>query len=205
MTAIVQIRKTLDLFRPRKASLKLGLTPEDAAHELTEICFKATKYQETAHQLATDNKTDRTSSAIIDVIEEGKYEILRTAINDDLSKKYKSQLRSYKKFDQLRSFLESIFQTTSSKEEKLDMARKKMTDATRFSSENEPFINFLTRLETLSTSIPSSQQTKNYFVAITSKTGSSHQVNRKYKLCLGTKETKKCKRSSDDFWSPQLS
>ena len=153
MTAIVQIRKTLDLFRPRKASLKLGLSPENAAHELTEICFKATKFQETAHQLATDNKTDRTSSAIVDVIEEGKYEILRTAINDDLSEKYKFQLRSYKKYDQLQSFLESIFQTTFSQEEKLDMARKKMTDATRFSSENEPYINFLARLETLATSI----------------------------------------------------
>ena len=82
-------------------------------------------------------------------VEDGKFEILCSTLSQDFSQKYKLQIRSHETFCDLFSFLESTFQSSLTKEEKIKTARKNLAEVTRFSDDNETFTNFLKRVETL--------------------------------------------------------
>ena len=78
----------------------------------------------------------------------------------DFAEKYKLQLRAYESFESLKNFLETTFQSKFSRSEKLAIARKKITQVTRFSDENETFENLLGRLNTLTTEIKNNSSTE---------------------------------------------
>ena len=149
MTAIMQIKKVLELFRPRKATLRLGLTPADAAFELTKISENVEEFEDMSCQLAVDNKMAKDDATILAAIEKGKFDILSHAINQDLVEKHKLQLRSYKNFDSLKKYLTSIYQSALSADEIIQNARRELSQITRFSADNETYTNFLERVETL--------------------------------------------------------
>ena len=164
MTAVMQIRKSLELFRSRNATISLGLTPEDANYELSKIIKSANKFSELANQIASDNKISKEDETayqpITDAIDEGKYEILCSALSKDFSEQYKLQLRAHEKFDDLSQFLESIFQSNLTKDDKIKAARLNLAKVTRFSSENETFSNFLKRVETIGKPLKTTNNTE---------------------------------------------
>ena len=156
----MQIRKTLELFRSRHATIRLGLTPDDAAYELSKVTKTATKFSEIAEQLAKDNKVPTEDKMIKTAIEDGKFEILCSNLSQDFCDKYKLQIRSHETFSDLFSFLESTFQSTLTKEEKIRSARKNLAEVTRFSDDNETFTNFLQRVETLGKPLKTTDSTE---------------------------------------------
>ena len=160
MTAVIQIQKAIELFRSKKQTIKLGLSSEDAAYELSQIMKRVTKFSNVATQLALDNKMENTNTMITSAVDEGKYEILTSALAIDFAEKYKLQLRAYESFESLKNFLETTFQSRLSKSEKLTIARKKISQVTRFSDENETFENLLSRLNTLTIEIKNNSSTE---------------------------------------------
>ena len=160
MTAVIQIQKAIDLLRTKNHTIRLGLSPEDAAYEITQIMKRVTKFSNIATQLAIDNKIEKTNSIITSAVDEGKHEILSSALSTDFCEKYKFQIRSYDTFEGLKNFLETTFQSKLSKSEKLAIARKKIAQVTRFSNENETFENLLNRLNTLAEDIKQSSSTE---------------------------------------------
>lgn len=148
MAVYISIAKALELLRPRTKTLKVGLTSEDAAFELSELKTKAEAFATTANALAeaANLKTDPT---VISEIAKGKLEILRFAIDAAFAEKYKTQLRSFKDFTALHTFLQSVFGSNLTAEEKLVHARRQLDNAVRFIKENEPFAVFLGRINAI--------------------------------------------------------
>ena len=87
MTAVIQIQKAIELFRSKKQTIKLGLSSEDAAYELSQIMKRVTKFSNVATQLALDNKMENTNTMITSAVDEGKYEILTSALAIDFAEK----------------------------------------------------------------------------------------------------------------------
>ena len=182
MTAIMQIRKTLELFRPRHATIRLGLTPEDAEYELSSILKITNKFTEMAEQLASDNKISKEEEMIKAVIHDGKYDILCNAISPDFSTQYKLQLRSHETFKSLFDFLKSTFQATLSTEDKLNSARRSLAEITRFSKENESSTNFLKRIETLGANLKTTENTELF--DLFTKEAFTRNLTPHHKACL---------------------
>ena len=148
MAVLISIAKALELYRPRIKTLKVGMTPEDAAFELTELQNKVDSFETTANALAqaANLKADQT---VVKEVANGKLEILRAAIDQVLNEKYKVQLRSFTDFENLKTFLQSVFGSILTDEEKLINARRQLDNAVRFIKENEPFAVFLGRIEAI--------------------------------------------------------
>ena len=83
------------------------------------------------------------------MIKDGKLEILMHALDTQFAEKYKAQIRTYKTFEELKQFLQSVFRSTLTDEEKLNNARRLMENATRHAKDNEPFEVFHKRLQNI--------------------------------------------------------
>ena len=144
----IQILKALDLFKPREQTLKVNLSPEDANFELSKISAVVTEFSEIATEIAKSNSSD-TKASILKIINNGKFEILQSAIAPDLKAKYKIQLRSFTDYEKLKSYLESIFRSVISKNDIIKNSRRKLEECARFTEDSETFELFLSRLNLL--------------------------------------------------------
>ena len=121
MATILKITKALELFRLRHKSIKIGLTPEDASHEMENLTKKVKCFEETSNALAEADGV-KTNANVISAIKNGKLEITLSALDSVLLEKYKSQVRVYNSFEELKTFLESIFCSVLTNDEKLENA-----------------------------------------------------------------------------------
>lgn len=148
MATILQIAKALEIFRPRTKTIKSGLIPEDADHELEKVSKQAKQFETTAEAIA-EAASLKTDTTIVQMIKDGKLEILMHALDTQFAEKYKAQIRTYKTFEELKQFLQSVFGSTLTDEEKLNNARRLMENATRHAKDNEPFEVFHKRLQNI--------------------------------------------------------
>ena len=161
----IQILKALDLFKPRERTLKVNLSPEDANFELSKVSEIATEFSQVATEIAKSNSSD-TKESILKIIKNGKFEILQSAIAPELNEKYKIQLRSFKDYEKLKTYLESIFKSQLSKNDIIKNARRSLEECVRFSKDNETFDLFLSRLTLIAEPLKekSGEETANIFV-----------------------------------------
>ena len=145
MSAYLHIRKALELFKNRPSSLRIGITSEEAAHEITLITRVANEFEAIGTQLAKEGNAGNDVN-LLALIQKGKHEILSTALTTDFKVKYQDQIWSYDTFEALKKFLESVFGSSLTKRELVMNARKKLESAHRFSQENETFTIFHDRL-----------------------------------------------------------
>ena len=163
MSAYIKVIKALELFKPRTASLRLGLLAEDAAYALSKLDEKATEYGKIATEIAKETN-DEDNEMVLNAIKIGKHEILSSALSLDLIEQYKTQIRAFSNYDELWTFLESVFQCKMTKDEKVEAARRKLSEAVRFNMET--FTLFLQRLNSLAEPIKTntSNETAELFV-----------------------------------------
>ena len=145
MSAYVNIRKALELFKNRPTSLRIGITSEQAAHEISLLTSVAEEFEAIGTQLAKEGNAG-TDVNILALIQKGKHEILSTALATDFKEKYQDQIWSYRTFENLKKFLQAVFGSSLTKRELIMNARKKLESAHRFTNENETFTIFHGRL-----------------------------------------------------------
>ena len=109
MSAYIKVIKALELFKPRAPSLRLGLSAEDAAYALSKLDVKAEEYAKIANEIAKETN-DEENEIVLNAIQKGKHEILGCAISPDVTEQYKTQIRAFRNYSDLRTFLESVFQ-----------------------------------------------------------------------------------------------
>ena len=156
MTAVIQIKKVTELYKGRPGTLFPGITAEHAAQEITLITSEATEFETIAKQIAKDQSCD-TDATVISIIQKGKHAILQNSLSKEFVKIYETELWSYKTFDTLKEFLESVLGSSLSKKEKVRIARQKLVDAVRYTKANEPFSVFLKRLENIAAPIKTNE------------------------------------------------
>ena len=161
----IQILKALELFKSREQTLKVNLSPEDANYEISKISEVVNEFSQVATEIAKSNSSE-TKASILKIIKNGKYEILKSAIATDLNEKYKIQLRSFTEYEKLKTYLESIFQSSLSKNDLIRNARRKLEECVRFSEDNETFTLFLGRLELIAETLKekSTEETAEIFI-----------------------------------------
>ena len=152
MAAFMQIKKAVQIFKTHQNTLCIGMSPERAAHELSLVATNADDFEAVGIQIATENKIN-TDEKILNHIKKGKLEILIHAVSKELQSKYSDQIWSYDNYESLKTFLESIYRSVLTKKQKISQARKKLEEATRFSSENETFSLLLKRLTAIAAPI----------------------------------------------------
>ena len=145
MSAYLNIRKALELFKNRPSSLRIGITSEEAAHEISLITSVAEEFEAIGTQLAKEGNAGNDVN-ILALIQKGKHEILSTALTTDFKVKCQDQIWSYTSFEALKKFLQSVFGSLLTKRELIMNARKKLEAAHRFTNENETFTIFYDRL-----------------------------------------------------------
>ena len=145
MSAYLHIRKALELFKNRPSSLRIGITSEEAAHEISLITSVAEEFEAIGTQLAKEGNAGNDVN-ILALIQKGKHEILSTALSTDFKVKYQDQIWNYNSFEALKKFLQSVFGSLLTKRELIMNARKKLEAAHRFTNENETFTIFYDRL-----------------------------------------------------------
>ena len=163
MSAYIKVIKALELFKLRTPSLRLGLSAEDAAYALSKLDEKAKEYAKIATEIAKETNDDE-NEIVLNAIRIGKHEILSSAMSLDLIEQYKTQIRAFRNYDELWTFLESILQCKMSKDEEVEAARRKLSDAVRFNMET--FTLFLQRLNSVAAPIKknTSNETAELFV-----------------------------------------
>ena len=148
MTTLLTIAKAVDVFTYKSTKpLKIGLAPEHAVEEL-KILKQRTDDFAAASNAVAENASLKNDPAVVAAVKRGKISIAKSAMESSLSDKYFMQIRSFDDFETgLEPFLKSIFRTTLTDKQKLEIARKKLVDATRFSKESESFKVFKSRLD----------------------------------------------------------
>ena len=163
MSAYIKVIKALELFKPRTPSLRLGLSAEDAAYAFSKLDEKSEEYGKIATEIAKETN-DEDNEIVLNAIEMGKHESLNSAVSPDVIEQYKTQIRAFRNYSDLRTFLESVFQCKMTNEEKIEAARRKLSEAVRFNMET--FTLFVQRLNALSEPIKNhtSKETAELFV-----------------------------------------
>ena len=163
MSAYIKVIKALELFKPRTPSLRLGLSAEDAAYALSKLDEKTEEYEKVATEIAKETN-DQENEIVLNAIKIGKHEILSCAVSPDVLEQYKTQIRAFSNHSELRTFLESIFRCKMTDEEKVEVARRRLSEAVRFNMET--FTLFVQRLTTLADPIKkhTSSQTADLFI-----------------------------------------
>lgn len=148
MTTLLTIAKAVDVFTYKSTKpLKIGLAPDHAAEELKTLKQRTDDFAAASNAVA-ENNNSKNDATVVAAIKRGKLSIAKSALDASLLEKYFMQIKTFDDFDEgLEPFLKSVFRTTLTSKQKLEIARKKLLDATRFSKESESFTVFKSRLD----------------------------------------------------------
>ncbi len=153
MTTLLTIAKAVTIFEYTTGKpIKSGLKTEDAIFELQHVVDRVTQFTSTADAVseAANLKND---TNVVSATAKGRLRILLSALDTSFMDKYRTQVREFTTYENLKDFLDNVFATTLSAKEKVKNARERLQNATRFAKDSESFQVFLTRLKLRATPI----------------------------------------------------
>ena len=148
MSGYIEIAKLVGVSRPTAPTLRIGLNPQDAKKELDAIAKKLDRFQSISKKIAKKAGED-TDADTIELIAESELELLKSFFAPEFASQYKSQISTYDSREKLAKFLQSVFRSESSDQQKLEVVRKNLQKCARHASQSETFECFLDRLQTL--------------------------------------------------------
>ena len=145
MALFIETSKLYEVFRPKTPVITLGMAPKRVATELKVLDGQVTTFTNVAKALATEKGKD-SNPEFVTLLKESRVKLLKALLTSAVLDRYRVQLESQDTYEKLTKFLEGVFATQLTDEEKLAEARGELDKLSRFAAENETFEQFLSRL-----------------------------------------------------------
>lgn len=163
MATLITISKATAVYEfDSKKIIKVGMTTDDLDYAKKQIEKKIKRF-ESACNAAVLTSGKNADTVITDAIEDGKQDILISAIDKQFEEKFKREIRRTSSYNALLKLIENIVGVITDVE-RVSNATRELENCTRRINDNEKFEQFTERLQIIAADIDKDEKIQQYLV-----------------------------------------